>query len=639
MAHTSGFVGNTNDIYKQEFAGTFSTFHNTCNSLDSMKSGSCIKDTGATTHMCTDLNQFSNILPTSSPISVNLPDGSIRHVTQIRDVKLAPNLILKETIYTPCFRFNLLSINKLSQHAQIKFFFLPNLCLLQDLKTDKVLAKGRMMSGLYVLDNFSVTKNNNDRVACNDSMNSIGHDTVCNEPVIVSKEKHETVCNDLTGNTTNNNLIFENKYDVTDMHNSLNSNTLHLCVWHMRLAHASHTVLQHIKSPDVRIPSTDKSQLQACEVCHKAKQTRLPFPVRTSTSSAKFELIHMDVWGPYSEHSLANTNYMLTLVDDFSRATWTYLLQHKSQATATFSTFINMVHNQFDGKIKGVKTDNGKEFVNYDFLALLNKHCIIHQKTCPYTPQQNGTVERKHRHLLQLARSLMIQANLPKWFWSYSLLTATYIINRLPSPILNWKTPYETLHGKQPNYSNLRVFGCLSYATNVGPHKGKFEPRAQKCIFIGFSPGKKAYKLYSLDSEQVIISKDVFYENLFPFQFNRDDQQQNSLPLPVTFEMESALIYYDDIEENHLPITGDYANPYMKGTGAMEANAPHRHSTRQWRAPRRLNDFVTNSATTKETHTTKNLLTVTKPTAYTPNTFPYNLIMLMSTFLLTYLQF
>lgn len=217
-----------------------------------------------------------------------------------------------------------------------------------------------------------------------------------------------------------------------------------------------------------------------------------------------FEVVHVDIWAPYSLSSLTGTSYMLTLFDDHSRATWTFLLKHKSQTTTTFSSFLNMVSTQFETKVKHVHTDNGGEFKGISFQTLLDSHDIIHQRTAPYTPQQNGVVERKHRHLLQ-ARSLMIEASMLDQFWPYSLLIATHIVNRLPSSILNWKTPYEILYGKQPDYSSLKVFGCLAYASNVKPHKGKFEDRAHKCVFLGFPPGQKAYRLYNMDTKQIII--------------------------------------------------------------------------------------------------------------------------------------
>lgn len=180
---------------------------------------------------------------------------------------------------------------------------------------------------------------------------------------------------------------------------------------------------------------------------------------------------------------------MLTLVNDHSLSTWTYLLQHKSQTATIISSFMSMVQTQFEGKIKCIRMDNGGEFLSVDFQKLLGKHGIVHQT--PYSPQQNGVVEQEHKHLLQLALSLMLEASMSNRFWPYSLLMATNIVNRLPSAILDWRTPYEVLHKKPPDYSLLRVFGCLGYATNVKPHKSKFEARASKCVYLELSLGQK----------------------------------------------------------------------------------------------------------------------------------------------------
>lgn len=107
-----------------------------------------------------------------------------------------------------------------------------------------------------------------------------------------------------------------------------------------------------------------------------------------------------------------------------------------------------------------VRSDNGLEFVGQecqDFFLFLG---IIYQRSCTHTPQQNGVVERKHRHLLEMARSLMFQSNLPLHFWPYSILIAAHIINRLPSSVLHWKTPFEILYKQQPDYHQLKPFSC-----------------------------------------------------------------------------------------------------------------------------------------------------------------------------------
>lgn len=127
-------------------------------------------------------------------------------------------------------------------------------------------------------------------------------------------------------------------------------------------------------------------------------------------------------------------------------------------------------------------------------------------------------VERKHRQLLEVARPLMFQSHLPLHFWPYSILITVYIINKQPSSVLNWKTPFEILYKTAPDYHKLKPFGCLAYVANVLPHKSKFESRSHKCIFLGYVTGKKGYHLFDLDTQKTLISSDVqFFETIFPY--------------------------------------------------------------------------------------------------------------------------
>ena len=114
------------------------------------------------------------------------------------------------------------------------------------------------------------------------------------------------------------------------------------------------------------------------------------------------------------------------------------------------------------------------------FVLFFQDNGVIFQHSCVYTPQQNGVVECKHRHILQVAQALKFHAQLPTQFWGECALTAVHIINRLPSLVLSFKIPFELFYSKPPSYYHLRVFGCLTYATNVHTSH-KFDYRVVPC--------------------------------------------------------------------------------------------------------------------------------------------------------------
>lgn len=160
-------------------------------------------------------------------------------------------------------------------------------------------------------------------------------------------------------------------------------------------------------------------------------------------------------------------------------------MKHKSQALTIFSQFLIDIKTQFQTNLQSIQSDHGKEFLSTDFQTFIRTKGIIYLKSCVYTPQQNGIVERKHRHILEVARCLRNQSNIPIKFWSDCVNTAVYIINRIPSPILKGKTPYHMIYQKEPVYTHLRIFGCLCYFLN-NKRSNKFDNKSTKGIFVGY---------------------------------------------------------------------------------------------------------------------------------------------------------
>ena len=134
----------------------------------------------------------------------------------------------------------------------------------------------------------------------------------------------------------------------------------------------------------------------------------------------------------------------------------------KSEVQNLIKNFCVMSERQFGKQVKTIRTNNGTEFMVLS--SYFRQHGIQHQTSCVDTPQQNARVERKHRHILNIARALLFQAKLHVTFWGESILTAAHLINRTPSGVLHGSTPYELLHGSKPSYDSLRIFGCLCYA-------------------------------------------------------------------------------------------------------------------------------------------------------------------------------
>ncbi|PKU75779.1 Retrovirus-related Pol polyprotein from transposon TNT 1-94 [Dendrobium catenatum] len=197
--------------------------------------------------------------------------------------------------------------------------------------------------------------------------------------------------------------------------------------------------------------------MNPCHVCNKAKHHKSVFELSRNRANSVLDLIHSDVWGPAPTTSNTGMLYYVLFIDNYSRFSWIFPLRHKSEVFAVFVTFKTYIENLTSAKIKCLRTDGGGEFVNNSFISFLKQHGIVHQISCPYTPEQNGVAERKHRHIIKTTRSLLLTASVPYKHWPEAALTATYLINRMPSPNTHNISPFELLYHKAPDSNNTFI--------------------------------------------------------------------------------------------------------------------------------------------------------------------------------------
>jgi len=192
-------------------------------------------------------------------------------------------------------------------------------------------------------------------------------------------------------------------------------------------------------------------------------------------------------------------------------------LRNKSDVFQAFKSYKARAEKQTGQRLKKLRTDNGREYLSREFQNFLEEEGIVHQTTVEYTPQQNGVAERANRTLIEMARCIMLQANLPESLWAEAVNTATYLRNRCATKCLNGITPMEAWSKKKPYVGFLRIIGSKTIALNKTYQRGKFQPKGDEYILVGYSNESKAYRLWKPGTKTVIKARDVkFMEDVAP---------------------------------------------------------------------------------------------------------------------------
>lgn len=406
-------------------------------------------DSGATAHMCNNIQYFDNYVEDTTGKEVLVANKSRVKIFGTGTVRLCVNgreITFKKVVYAPDMVTNLISVRRITENG-FQVLFSQGRCRVIGKEGDTVI-EARLIDGMYK---------------------------------VKAKPKEDMVC-----------LTMEESQDIW--------------IWHKRLGHPSFASMKKLVDEigDFQIPS------EQCKTCVLAKQTRNNYPYKGNRATEVLELVHTDVNGPLPSASLAGSKYFVTFIDDYSKKIFLYTLKLKSEVFEKFKEFKTLVENQTGKKIKRVRSDNGGEYDNKKFTEFSKQNGIILERTIPYTPQQNGVSERFNRTIMEKVRALLIESNLGFELWGEACNTAVYLLNLIPKGGETC-SPNELWNGERTSLSKLRIFGEIAMGQIPKEKRGKLDPKAEEYLIVGYE--ENGYRLYDPRTKAVIRKNDVVFLN------------------------------------------------------------------------------------------------------------------------------
>lgn len=305
-------------------------------------------------------------------------------------------------------------------------------------------------------------------------------------------------------------VVKERSHFVRSAHNV---NCQH--IWHKRFGHRDLQVITDIIKGELaeNFDPRDCGIHEPCEACMEGKMARQSFPKKSKSKSKEImDLIHTDV-GVSEIVTPSGNKYFMTIIDDYSRYSFVSFLKKKSEVAEKIKEFVAFARVQFGKTPKRIRSDQGGEYSSKDLLNFYKKEGIKVEFTAGYSPQQNGVAERKNRYLAEMARSMLADSKLHKRYWAEAISTANHLQNILPSSAVD-RTPHELFYKAKPSYKNLKAFGCVAYVHVHQEKRKKFDKKAEKLTFVGYSNDHKAYRFLDPSTSKITISRDaVFLEN------------------------------------------------------------------------------------------------------------------------------
>jgi hypothetical protein len=452
----------------------------------STESDSWLLDSAAGRHLTTDLSVLGEIYTLPTPVEVKFANGHTELATQAGKVTLhhsytGNTMTLKGVLYAPCDEVvNLITLGRIvASNAAVTFAKGCGIITGDDGFTAYA---PYTADGLYALADWYPVRPSSD------------------------------------GNSSSSSSV-----DIGSTSAAMKVNTKQTAeLWHSRLGHVGYDSLSRLLRQEMvtgmELSAADiaATEQPTCGPCEKGRMTRKPFPSSTTQVDGPLDLVHMDLCGPIEE-SRGGNKYIATFKDDYTGMSWIELTATKKNLAEVIKARLNLLQTQKDKTIKVIRTDNGKEYVNEQLGSYLRDKGIKHEHSMPCTPQQNGEAERLNRTLLEKARPMLSEAQLPLDMWAEAVVTANYL--RTVSPVKGKaQTPWELYYGNKPDLSHLRCFGSRAYVLIPKQlRKHKMAEISRTGLMVGYAVNGKGWRILMDDDGEVVSSRDVtFDESSFP---------------------------------------------------------------------------------------------------------------------------
>jgi hypothetical protein len=342
----------------------------------------------------------------------------------------------------------------------------------------------------------------------------------------------------------------------------------------MRLGHLSFDLLCRLSGLGLLrgLPLLKFESDLVCAPCRHGKMITASYsPVNTVMTEHPGQLPHMDTVGPSRVRSIGGKWYVLVIVDDYSRYSWVFFLESRDQVFEHFRLMALRLNNEHPNCLKAIRNDNETEFRNASFDGFCLKLGIKQQFSALRVSQQNGVVERKNRTLVEMARTVLDEHGTPRRFWADAISTACYVSNRIFLRSILLLTPFELRFGRKLSVSHFRPFGCKCFVLKRG-NLNKFESRSFDGILLGYTPHGRSYRVYSFDTNTVVESCDVTFDETAPYPRGVFEHAGNK-------EMEESIFVDEGLQgvdsDEDEPLHPSTSSSEHVPTSTLEAEAPH----------------------------------------------------------------